>query len=164
MEQIQNIKTDEWPKQNMKDYIRLRKELSFTLEEVKKDLRKRIAEEYDKTYAQLEDGCVQQSVDKAILPAKDMVIRSKTQSENILVLQSNLSTDAFFAEQSERILKAALKPGVGTPPTQHTVNKVLTTRTSAPLKTEEDVDCYLQQLKKQIMNSINEGNSVMIIK
>jgi hypothetical protein len=38
VEQIQNIKTDEWPKQNMKDYIRLRKELSFTLEEVKKDM------------------------------------------------------------------------------------------------------------------------------
>ena len=167
VEQIQAIKTDEWPKQNMKDYIRLRKELSFMLDEVKSKLRKQIAANYDETYAQLEDGCAQQGVDKSILPDKDMVIRSKTQSENILVLQSNLSTDAFFAEQSERILKAKPKPGGGgggNPPSKPTINKVLSTRTTAPLKTEEDVDRYLQQLKKQIMNSINEGNSVMIIK
>ena len=164
VEQIQAIKEDEWPKQNMKDYIRLRKELSFMLDEVKKDLRKRIAEEYEKTYAQLEDGCTQQGVDKAILPDKDGVIRSKTQPENILVLQSNLSTDAFFAEQSERILKAKPDHGSGEPKKKIPVNKVLSTRTTAPLKTEEDVDRYLQKLKKQIMNSINEGNSVMIIK
>ena len=47
---------------------------------------------------------------------------------------------------------------------KHSPYKVLSTRTTAPLKTEDDVDKYLQQLKKQIMNSINEGNSVMIIK
>ena len=54
--------------------------------------------------------------------------------------------------------------GGGNPPSKPTINKVLTTRTTAPLKTEDDVDKYLQQLKKQIMGSINEGNSVMIIK
>ena len=37
MEEIKAIKTDEWPKQNMKDYIRLRKELSYMLDELKKD-------------------------------------------------------------------------------------------------------------------------------
>ena len=164
VEQIQAIKTDEWPKQNMKDYIRLRKELSFMLDEVKAKLRKQIAVNYEETYAQLEEGCTQQGVDKAILPDKDGVIRSKSQSENILVLQSNLSTDAFFAEQSERILKAKPVPGGGDPGKMVPVNKVLSTRTTAPLKSEEDVDRYLQQLKKQIMSSINEGKAVMIIK
>ena len=164
VEQIQAIKTDEWPKQNMKDYIRLRKELSFMLDEVKAKLRKQIAVNYEETYAQLEEGCTQQGVDKAILPDKDGVIRSKSQSENILVLQSNLSTDAFFAEQSERILKAKPVPGGGDPGKMVPVNKVLSTRSTAPLKSEEDVDRYLQQLKKQIMSSINEGKAVMIIK
>lgn len=161
VEAIQAIKKDEWPKQNMKDYIQLRKDLSFMMDEVKSKLRKQITDNYDETYTQLEDGCAQQRVDKAILPTKDIVIRSKTQSENILVLQSNLSTDAFFAEQSERILKARRGDEEND---KKPVNKILTTRTTAPLKTEEDVDRYLQQLKKQIMNSINEGNSVMIIK
>lgn len=134
------------------------------LDEVKSKLRKQIAANYDETYVQLEEGCTQQGVDKAILPAKDSVVHSKTQSENILVLQSNLSTDAFFAEQSARILKAKPEPGGGEPKKMIPVNKVLSTRTTAPLKSEEDVDRYLQQLKKQIMSSINEGKAVMIIK
>lgn len=175
VEQIQAIKEDEWPKQNMKDYIRLRKELSFHLDEVKKKLKERIKEEYNKTFDQLEQGCLEQGIDKSILPSRDTIIYLRTNSDNISMLQSNLSTDNFFAEQAAKIAMAAqakkpavdpIDPGKTTPtPAPVTmVNKQLITRTTAPLKTEADVDQYLQSLKKQIMQSINEGKSVMIIK
>ena len=174
VQEIEVIKTDEWPKQKMKDYIRLRKELSFALDEVKKALRKQIEEEYNKTFAQLEEGCEQQGVNKSILPPKDAIILVKTKSENILVLQSNLNTDAFFAEVSSKIMAEAAKKkpyepdnkdeGSGIVSEPVITNKVLNTRTVTPLQTEEDVDKYLQSLKKQIMTVINKGDAVMIIK
>ena len=167
VKELQAIKTDEWPKPKMKDYIRLRKELSFALDEVKKELRQRIKEEYEKTFAQLEESCVQQDVDKAILPNKEAIIHTKTASENILVLQTNLSTDAFYAEQAAKILAARKPDGGGPNPPggeSKTINKVLSTRTTAPLKTEADVDKYLESLKKQIMKCIDEGKAVMITK
>jgi len=44
------------------------------------------------------------------------------------------------------------------------ISKTLSTRTTTPLCNEEDVDKYLQGLKKQIMESIYKGEAVIIIK
>ena len=40
----------------------------------------------------------------------------------------------------------------------------LRTRTITPLKSENEVDKYLADLKDQLMMQIKDGNSVMVIK
>ena len=176
VQQLQAILTDAWPKRNMRNYVKLRNELTAALQRVKEQTRKRIREEYEATFALLEQSCKEQAVPTDILPNKDTTIRLRTQSENILVLQNNISTDVFFAEVSAKILNvvAKRKPYPPTEPTDPgkvsdreepvITNKALTTRTATPLHTEADVDKYLEGLKRQIMVSINKGEAVMIIK
>lgn len=175
VEQLKGVLTDTWPKDNMRSYIKLMNELTAALAEVKENLRAQICDEYEKTFAQLEQSCKEQAVSTDIIPNKETVIRLRTQSENILVLQNNRNTDAFFAEVSAKIQtevnkrKPYPKPteegGGGTEVHEPIIsNKVLTTRTIKPLQTEEEVDKYLAGLKRQIMDSINNGEAVMIVK
>ena len=145
------------------------------MESKKNELRQRIREEYEKTFNQLEESCRQQAVPLTVIPKRENTIMAKTMSENILVLRNNMNTDAFFAEVAAKIWEEVnkRKPYIE-PEGKHgaeekakdplVVNKHLDTRTTKPLTSEGEVDTYLQNLKKQIMKDINEGNSVMIIK
>ena len=175
VEQLKAILTDSWPKPNMRTYIKLMNELTGALTEVKEKLRAEIREEYEKTFEQLEQSCKEQVVSTDILPKKDTIIKLRTQSENILVLQNNKNTDAFFAEISAKIMAEVAKrkpypPADSQKPDEvrehETIvtNKVLTTRTITPLQTEEEVDKYLAGLTRQIMATINKGEAVMIVK
>ena len=175
VEQLKAILTDSWPKPNMRTYIKLMNELTGALTEVKEKLRKEIREEYEKTYEQLEQSCKEYEVSTDIIPKKDSIIKLRTQSENILVLQNNKNTDTFFAEIAAKIQAevAKKKPNPPTDPSKSDstsekkaiiTNKVLTTRTITPLQTEEEVDKYLAGLKRQIMTNISKGEAVMIVK
>lgn len=155
---LQAIETAVWPIK-MRDYIKLRNIVGGAIDQQRGELRQRITEAYTNTYAQLEQGCQQEGVPTTVLTPLDVTISLKTKSESIPVLQNNLFTDQFFAEQSAKILAA--KPQKE----NHATSCIaLNTRTILPLKTEEEVDKYLARLKKQMMAEIEKGNSVKIIK
>ena len=90
------------------------------------------------------------------------------------MLQTNLDTNAFFAEQTAKILaaKPKPKPTVGDdknkkeeiPAKKYPTQVALSTRTTLPIGSEADVDKYLAQLKKQLMAHIDKGETVMIFK
>jgi hypothetical protein len=95
-----------------------------------------------------------------------------------LVLKGNINTDTFYQEQIAHILDYANKHrpqepskpagGGGNPEPPVPQKKVrqasLQTKTSIPLSTEEDIDCYLKGLKEQITKLLVDYDSVMIIK
>lgn len=173
VEAIRKIETSGWPFR-IREYMKMRNNLTGALEQVKQEVREKIAKAYNDTYDLLERGCEAEGVDKSVLSDKETTIHIKTASNNILVLQNNIDTDNFFAEQVERIQKAKKPVKIYPASTDHntsdkvaeprTIKVALQTRTITPLNTESEVDDYLANLKKQLMEQITDGNSVMIIK
>lgn len=171
--QLMGIENATWPI-GIRTYMKLRNTLAGAIDAKRTELRKQISEEYAKTYAQLEQGCKENEVSTSVLSDQEVIVKLKIQPDSIPVLQTNLDTNAFFAEQTAKILaaKPKPKPTVGedknkkeeTPAKKYPTQVALSTRTTLPIGSEADVDKYLAQLKKQLMTHIDKGETVMIIK
>ena len=158
--QLIGIENAIWPI-GIRTYMKLRNTLAGAIDAKRTELRKQISEEYAKTYAQLEQGCKENEVSTSVLSDQEVIVKLKTQPDSIPVLQTNLDTNAFFAEQTAKILAAKPKPK---PTKKYPTQVALSTRTTLPIGSEADVDKYLAQLKKQLMTHIDKGETVMIIK
>lgn len=170
--QIQGIEQATWPV-SIRTYMKLRNVLAAAIDAKRAELRKQIAEEYAKTYAQLEQACKDNGVSVSVLTPQDVTVKLRTQSNSIAVLQTYLDTSSFYGEQSARILAAIPKPQPvqpnhpgedGLTPSVPPKQVTLSTRTTSPICTEAEVDDYLATLKKQLMSHIEKGETIMIIK
>ena len=152
---ILKIETDEWPISSLRSYIRLQKELNYALDGVRETLRQQIRTAYNETFTYLENVAKEQNVPVSVLSNKDNTILSRTTPTNILVLRGNISTDAFYQAEIEKILDYANRhqpvppqpekdkeePGKEqpAPPKRKRVRQAsLQTKTQLPISTEED--------------------------
>ena len=175
------IEDDPWPIQNLRNYLKLMRDLKASLDEVREGLREKIRIAYNEQFDYLEKVAKEQNVPVTILANRENVIMSKTTPDNILVLQNNVNTDAFYQDQIGKILDAA-KPATPTPtqptdpttptpsqpvppqPTKKIRQATLQTKTKMPLSTQEDVDHYLNGLREQLLKLMVDSDGVMIIK
>ena len=157
------------------------RDLKASLDEVREGLREKIRIAYNEQLDYLEKVAKEQNVPVTILASRENVIMSKTTPDNILVLQNNVNTDAFYQDQIGKILDAA-KPATPTPtppadptkptppqpvppqPTKKIRQATLQTKTKMPLSTQEDVDHYLNGLREQLLKLMVDSDGVMIIK
>lgn len=167
-ESIGKIENLQWPIK-IREFIKAKNTLDGALEEVKENLKKEIKNAYTNTYETLRQIAQDQEVAVSVLTSLDSVLLTKTSSNSIAILTNNKNTDKFYEEQLKRILNAKPKPA--TPPAGKTepaiiaepITMSLCTRTTKALGTEDEVNTYLEGLKKQLMDRINEGKSVIII-
>ena len=178
---IEEFEAIEWPIR-MREYIKAKNVISAALDEKRSLLRDQIRKAYNETFDQLEQSAQAQGVDKSVLSDREATIRLKTISNSLSVLQINLDTDSFYAEQSARILKGLnnkqsentqaedynsdhKKSGEKVMVSEGKYKSVtLKTRTTTPLNNETDVNDYLAQLKKQLIDLIDQGYSVTVVK
>ena len=172
------IENDPWPIENLRTYIKQMRDLKYSLDQVREGLRNKIRIAYNEVFEYLEKVVKEQNVPLSILPNRENVITVKTTPDNILVLQNNISTDAFYQEQIGKILDYVkqhtptpppVEPGTGTQPEPPKPQKKirqasLQTKTSLPLSSEEDIDHYLNGLKQQILKLLADNDGVMIVK
>ena len=160
--QFLKIETDPWPIDGLRNYIKLKRELITILDEVRESMREKIREAYNAQFDYLEKVAKEQNVPLTVLPLRDNVIASRTTPDNIMVLQSNIDTDAFYQEQIAKILEYVDKEK------KDKKSKVrqasLQTKTSIPLSSEEDIDRYLSGLRQQLLKLLVDHDGVMIIK
>lgn len=175
--ELKSLETKEWPI-SIRNYVKLKNTVSGILDAKRKEIKKEIAKAYNDTFDLLEQSADKQGVPRTILVSRENTIASKTAPSNILLLMNNLNTDALFTEESARIIQKAkeLHPqpipegseaGEKTPDDENVrtqLNMTLRTRTIKPLTNEHDVDEYLQNIKKQLMDQINNGFDVTVIK
>ena len=175
--ELKSLETKEWPI-SIRNYVKLKNTVSGILDAKRKEIKKEIAQAYNDTFDLLEQSADKQGVPRTILINRENTIASKTAPSNILLLMNNLNTDALFTEESARIIQKAkeLHPqpipegseaGEKTPDDENVrtqLNMTLRTRTIKPLTNEHDVDEYLQNIKKQLMDRINNGFDVTVIK
>ena len=160
--EINKVKDDPWPIAGLRGYIKLQRQLSGALDEVRNKLRCQVREAYAETFTQLREICLKSKVKEDILPNEDATIHLKSSPSNILQLQNNLSTDAFYQEQVKAILEAMPKDDDGK---EKEVKQItLNTKTPHPLQTIADIDDYLSKLRTQLIKAIENGDSVMVIK
>jgi hypothetical protein len=174
------IENDPWPIENLRTYIKLMRDLKYSLDQVREGLREKIRIAYNEQFDYLEKVAKEQNVPLSILPNRENVILAKTTPDNILVLQNNINTDAFYQEQIGKILDDVNKhkqeekkddkqdekkdeekkdePGKKIRPVS------LQTKTSIPLSNEEDIDHYLNGLREQLLKLMVDYDGVMIIK
>ncbi len=181
VDEFVKIETDPWPIKGFRSYIALQRELDIILEEVRNDLREKIRIAYKEQFDYLERVAKEQNVPVTVLANRENTILSKTTPDNILVLKSNLNTDAFYQEQIGRILdyvakrkekeerekkKEEGKKDDGKEDKKETKIRqaALQTKTAIPLANEEDIDRYLKGLKEQLMKLLVDYDSVMIVK
>ena len=184
---LKAIVEDQWPVSNLRKYLRLQKEIILALDNVRKTLREQIKEAYNMTYELLENVAKEQGVSPQLLSNKQSVIDVKIAPDNIMVLKANLNTDAFYAQEVQKILQQmpqsnpepepgpGPKPGVKDPeevptkpvqpkPTEKVCSASLQTKTTSPLHNEAEIDAYLGKLKEQLIKLLEDHDSVMIIK
>lgn len=165
VDELKSLETQPWPIK-LPRFVNLRREITAALDQKKAELRLQIEKNYNEAFNQLENAAKEQGVDPAILPHRDVTIKVRTASDNIFALRDNLNTDQFYTEQSGKILaeKARLSNHGGGGNAGEPMILPLFTRTLRPLASEADVDAYLEKLKQQIMEQINNGQCVMITK
>ncbi len=181
VDEFVKIETDPWPIKGFRSYITLQRELDIILEEVRNDLREKIRIAYNEVFDYLEKVAKEQNVPVTVLANRENTILAKTTPDNILVLKSNLNTDAFYQEQIGRILDYVAKrkeqeerekkkddgkkdDGKENKKETKIRQAALQTKTAIPLANEEDIDRYLKGLKEQLMKLLVDHDSVMIIK
>ena len=174
------IENDPWPIEGLRTYIKMMRDLKYSLDQVRENFREKIRIVYNEMFDYLEKVASEQNVPHSILPNRENVILAKTTPDNILVLQNNLNTDVFYQEQIAKILDYANKHNKKDNEDKKDDNKkddeqkdnkpknirqiTLQTKTKMPLSTQEDVDHYLDGLREQLLKLMVDSDGVMIIK
>lgn len=164
VDDFSKVTDDQWPIPNIRGYIKQQRQLSAALDIVREEKRKKVRDAYTATFEQLRDVCAKNNVDISILPQQDATIMQKTAPSNILQLENILSTDAFYQEQVEKILAAAHEKEGGNDGEKKVRQITLQTKTAHPLENVADIDDYLRHLRAQLLEVIENGDSVMVMK
>lgn len=159
LQHLKAILIDEEPWEKMPAYNKMKRNLEGTLKEKKAALVSTIKANYDDAFAQLDEYARSLAVTPDKYAKKDIVISQKTNTDNFFALQVNADTRSFIDEQMRRIEVAA----GSVPSATKRTNIRLKTSKHLPLKTEADVDAYLQTLKQQIMPHIDGNKEIVIL-
>ena len=156
---LKSIINEPWPIDKMVPYNKMMRELNAQLEEVKKTKVLEIERVYNDIFDQLEKFAASKDVDRDSFARRDVSIMQKKNSSNILMLENNINTsNDFYNEQLDIIIKAS------SPSAKPVRNIRLNIQTFEPLKSEAEIDEYLQGLKKQLMKFIDNNCEVMVTK
>lgn len=157
------VKDDPWPiGKTFRNYIKLMNQLSGILDDVRNRLREKIKAAYNDIFDYLKQVAEQQHVPVSVLSNREATIQLKTSPTNILVLQNNVNTDAFYQEQVERIMSYI--PTTSPEQEKRIRQAALQTKTKLPITNAEDIEHYLDGLRQQLERLLVDHDGVMIIK
>lgn len=157
------VKDDPWPiGKTFRNYIKLMNQLSGILDDVRNRLREKIKAAYNDIFDYLKQVAEQQHVPVSVLSDREATIQLKTSPTNILVLQNNVNTDAFYQEQVERIMSYI--PTTSPEQEKRIRQAALQTKTKLPITNAEDIEHYLDGLRQQLERLLVDHDGVMIIK
>ncbi|MDE5880667.1 MAG: hypothetical protein K2H60_02960, partial [Muribaculaceae bacterium] len=187
VEMMTSLEKAPWPIR-IRDYVKARKAIDEALDAVRKEKRMAIDKAYNETYAELLKAASEQDVDPSVLKDVKEVIKLRCMTDNILALQNNANTDAYFKDEAAKITtvvnkrkleekrrkeeeerKRLEKEGKEYNPYDKKPDEVrepltisLRTKRATPLGSAADVDSYLDDLRKQLMEHIDKGESIII--
>ena len=184
VEMLISLENTSWPIR-IRDYVKARKAIDEALDAVRKEKRMAINKAYNETYAELVKAASEQNVDPSVLKDVKEVIKLRCMTDNILALQNNANSDAYFRDEAAKITAVVNRRKIEKKRKEEEENGgsgngygngeekpsevrepleiTLRTKRAIPLGSAADVDSYLDGLRKQLMEHIDKGESVIII-
>ena len=173
---LKAINSDMEPWNNMPSYLKMMGNLDRRLRECKAALIDAIKANYNKAFDELEEYATSVNVPREKFAKRDNTLILKTHSNNFYALQANANVAKFYEEQMECINKAVPEKPYPYPsgsdgeiindplPATPRIRKLvhLKTHTTQPIRTEEDIDLYLEGLKAELMQYIGGENDIII--
>lgn len=156
---LKAINLDEEPWNSMPSYTKLFRTLDGLLKEKKEKLYKVIEEKYYAVHEELLQYADSAQVSRDKVADIDATIIKKKGSNNFFALQANADTTDYLQQQIKLI--DDLRPKDQTSTRRKKVVQ-LHTHTLMPLKTEKDVDSYLQSLKNELMQHLDGKTDIIV--
>ncbi len=156
---LKAINLDEEPWNSMPSYTKLFRTLDGLLKEKKEKLYKVIEEKYYAVHEELLQYADSAQVSRDKVADIDATIIKKKSSNNFFALQANADTTDYLQQQIKLI--DDLRPKDQTEQRRKKVVQ-LHTHTLTPLKTEKDVDSYLQSLKNELMQHLDGKTDIIV--
>lgn len=153
---LMKIQKEAWPIDKMPIYNKQKRNVEGAISEVREKMVDDVKKAYDDCYVQLHQLLQNLGIPEYHLPEKDSTVSAKTRTESLHALKLYTDTTDFFNEQVAKINKYAEEKNK---PKVHSV--ILRTK-SKTIRTEADVDAYLEELKKQIMPQLNGKDDIII--
>ncbi|MDR0938237.1 MAG: BREX system P-loop protein BrxC [Mediterranea sp.] len=161
VEQLRAIQSDKEPWEHIPAYLKMMRTLGTQLDERKKAMVGIITEKHNAMFDELEKYADSVKVPHTAFDRRESVITRKTTSDNFYMLKDNADTSAFYEEQMRKINAAIPPTDTGEAPKQRKIVK-LHTHSTQPMRTEADIDRYLQSLKEQLMPYIDGNNDIIV--
>ena len=156
---LKAINTDEEPWEKMPSYMKLKKNINGQLQEKKHELVEDVKTQYNNAFDELEQYAESVKVEREKFAKRDVTISLKTNTNNFYALQANANSVPTFYEEQWRIIDSA-KPGE--PTGRKRISVRLSTHSTKPIRSEADIDSYLQTLKEQLMKYISDDNDIIV--
>ena len=154
---LRAVTTDEEPWERMPSYTKLQKTINGKLQEKKKELIQIITDKFNAVFDDLEQYAESVNVSRDKFAKRDVTISLRTNTNNFYALQANASTKEFQEEQMRKINDA--KPTSGG---RKRILVNLSTHTTQPIRSEADIDSYLQGLKAELMQHLGDNIDIII--
>ena len=161
---INNLKAildDVNPMNSMPAYIRLHRMIAGKINELLDIKRNEVKTAYRNVFAQLRELANQYSVSADVLPKEENTIILKSQSKHLDALDRAVNTAAdFYTEWAQKLYDIAqeINGGEKTPP--QVITRIVRTHnltTIHPLRSEADIDEYLNNLRTKLLTSLRES-------
>ena len=156
--QLRAIVSDTAPMGNMPVYIRLHRLIDGKLNELIALFRNNVKTEYKKTFEQLRTLAQQYHLSATVLPDEEAQVVMKTQSRNLYTLKDAADTANFYTTWATKLYDMAQANGNEARPMA--VSRILrasSLATATPLRSEADIDAYLQTLRAKLLDSLRES-------
>ena len=180
LQHLKAITVDEEPWDKMPAYNKMKRNLEGRLSECKEALIATVRANYNKAFDELEEYAKSVNVSRDKFAQRDATIMLKTNTHNLYALQANANISEFYEQQTARINAAIPRPeskpvqpydkpanenggSVRETPVSRMRKVVhLDTHYNTPIRTEADIDRYLQGLKVKLMQYIGGDNDIII--
>lgn len=158
IENLKAILSDKNPMDSMPAYIKLHRLLAGKIDELIDLYRNKVKTAYKQVFEKLQEFAQQYKVPTTILPREGNLVISKTQTKNLYALERATDVSDFYSEWASKLYDLAQANGNEVKP--QVVSRVLRSsalHTAHPLRSEADIDEYLQSLRAKLLASLKES-------
>jgi hypothetical protein len=157
---LKAILSDANPMNNMPAYIKLHRLIAGKLDELFAIYKNNVKASYQQAFAKLRELAAGYKVSADKLPNEESTIILRTQSKTLYALDKAADVSDFYTEWAQKLYDIAQLLNPAAPTAPKVITRVVHTHTLAtmhPLRSEADIDEYINNLREKLTKSLKES-------